>query len=611
MAANARIATQIHSHAETDIIAESQTDFKYPARNVLVLPVSAVWRTNSALGGFLHGDFGSEKVVTFVSLLGHNFDEAQTLTITIELSNNSDLSNPTYQQTFGLAQLVGITNDTSFPGVWNVWDIVAPKSRYWSIDITQPGNPDNYIEVGRIIFGEYWEPDVNFDYGYRLSVTDNSQISRTTNNVMRVIAKPKTRQVSATISHMEALEEIELNELAVGHEIFWSAYPESASPYDRLEQQHTLCGMLASQVPVGRQNARDRAVTIQLMDGSVIGTASSGAASAQNNTLWLRVRNNLSDVQDVNDACDNLGLFVRFPRMNYLDNSSFAIWQRGETFTGESGTGFAPDRWQIRHDVLSSETWSASRIENVDSGDPYIGAATVLRMSCSGASDEFGVQQTIVGESVFQLSEIKLTLSFWWYGGSQGVTLDNIVWRENFDGLGFTDYAFDPPTLSVPAGTWVRYEGTILTPNLTGTPDPEPKLMVRISALNPGLLTNMEFGIPKLEVGERSTRWEPVPNAEEWNRALHHYAVGEANSGQEAYFSGDINNNRQYSAQCTFQNTMYRVPNLILTHVSSSNFPASPGTTQVGDGGFLETRTSNGSGTGSFFRTAWTADTGF
>lgn len=47
------------------------------------------------------------------------------------------------------------------------------------IDLSDAANPDPYIEVSRLIIGDYWSPVYNTSFGISLGIVDNSEHSRT------------------------------------------------------------------------------------------------------------------------------------------------------------------------------------------------------------------------------------------------------------------------------------------------------------------------------------------------------------------------------------------------------------------------------------------------
>lgn len=52
-------------------------------------------------------------------------------------------------------------------------------AQYWRIEINDTGNPDGFVEIGRLFFGRVFEPEKGFEVGAEISWDDKSEINQT------------------------------------------------------------------------------------------------------------------------------------------------------------------------------------------------------------------------------------------------------------------------------------------------------------------------------------------------------------------------------------------------------------------------------------------------
>lgn len=115
----------------------------------------------------LHVDFGEEKTVGIVSLLGHNFREGVVNAITIILRDGANVL---------VDRIDVVFNQPPSPGVVPLWlppaDSLFPKHfyyvypetfdnvRYMTVEIAYEGSgaTGNTIQVGRLWAGPFWQP---------------------------------------------------------------------------------------------------------------------------------------------------------------------------------------------------------------------------------------------------------------------------------------------------------------------------------------------------------------------------------------------------------------------------------------------------------------------
>ena len=132
-----------------------------PDDNVVHDFVAKKWRTTGDTGQWIKFDLGSAKKITMAALFGHNLTSGAT--VTLQANSEDSWGTPLYSQAM----------------TWNAKAIVKfidETYRWWRITFEDGSNPDEYIEVGRICAGEYYEPGVNVNQDLQKKIIDPSVI---------------------------------------------------------------------------------------------------------------------------------------------------------------------------------------------------------------------------------------------------------------------------------------------------------------------------------------------------------------------------------------------------------------------------------------------------
>jgi len=120
-----------------------------PATNVTQIWKSRVWRATGCASEWIKFDFGAAAAVRAFVLVGHNLTAAATIKIQ---ANATDVwTSPSIDQvvTYHAANLVYL------------WTTDQPY-RFWRVTLADPGNPNGYVEAGRIFLGQTTTPDRNY-----------------------------------------------------------------------------------------------------------------------------------------------------------------------------------------------------------------------------------------------------------------------------------------------------------------------------------------------------------------------------------------------------------------------------------------------------------------
>jgi len=112
------------------------------------------------------------------------------------------------------------------------------------IDVWSPQSPEGYLEISRLVAGNYWSPEYNADYGAQLLVQDSSEDYRTAAGDLKTARGSTSDKLSITLAHLTPMDRARLmrilRENGKGKAMLFSLFPENADPL--LEQDHMLYG---------------------------------------------------------------------------------------------------------------------------------------------------------------------------------------------------------------------------------------------------------------------------------------------------------------------------------------------------------------------------------
>lgn len=111
----------------------------------------------------------------------------------------------------------------------------------YRITIMDSGNPDGYLQVGRLFAGRYYSPEYNPSYGLTLTWQDFGENVRTESGSLRTIGRGQARQVSfdLDILQRQGLSALttELSRGGKESDVYISIYPERGGT---LEASHAF-----------------------------------------------------------------------------------------------------------------------------------------------------------------------------------------------------------------------------------------------------------------------------------------------------------------------------------------------------------------------------------
>lgn len=198
-----------------------------------------VWRSTGTADQVLEAKFGQAAQVGALALVRHNF--SGNARIRMELMFNNEVIYDTgmrpLPESMGLGVFRagidpwGITYSNDLPNASTVlWapDVGANGYRF---TIQDPKNADGFVEVGRIVCGETFSPEINADYGLRLDWVDSTEQMRTEAGTLRSVGGNLFRRLEIDLSMLSDRQRGELTNLMVKSgkrgDVFVSAFPSA------------------------------------------------------------------------------------------------------------------------------------------------------------------------------------------------------------------------------------------------------------------------------------------------------------------------------------------------------------------------------------------------
>lgn len=272
------------------------------------------------------------------------------------------------------------------------------------------------------------------------------------------------------------------------------------------------------------------------------------------------------------------------PRENLLDNPTFDLWGRGETFSSVTvdNTNLA-ERWQA---WMSGDTGTISRgslDSSLSRNTPFKGKS-VMDFATAGADDFAGFQTVFYNEEALRkFADQEVTISCYGVGALPSVIRLSVTM--DYGSGGSADEQLPPALLANPvssANNLTFFSGGTRTPTLEGkTVGTDPKIVFRIDT-NTSEAWAFKPAAVKLEFGNGSTAILPTDLRTERAKASQYFQK----RGGGSDYMVDLYRKTSTSARAvvTFQTPMVKAPdvsivgsitNLRLDNVSSTLTPTS------------------------------------
>ena len=150
------------------------------------------WRTTGDSSEWIKFDLATATKLTCIGIFGHNFTSAAT--VTLEANATDSWGAPSYSQ----ALTIAVDGDSV------VFDrlvfFLDQTYRWWRLTVVDAANPDTYIQIGRIMAGEYYEPPRSVSQGFTIAVMDPSEGGGQAGQQAAYRQQPKYRQAQAAFA---------------------------------------------------------------------------------------------------------------------------------------------------------------------------------------------------------------------------------------------------------------------------------------------------------------------------------------------------------------------------------------------------------------------------
>lgn len=133
-------------------------------------------------------------------------------------------------------------------GAYGVVWFPIKAARKIEVLISDPDNPMGYLEAGRLVVGNYWEPERNCDWGVMVGVQDNARHERNHGGDLFTESGARFRKVGFNLSAMSEGDRSSfmnyLRGVGMTGPALVSIFPESSDP--TLEQTYMVYGKLSA-----------------------------------------------------------------------------------------------------------------------------------------------------------------------------------------------------------------------------------------------------------------------------------------------------------------------------------------------------------------------------
>lgn len=278
---NLRIIYQNLIDLSTTTITASSTQNGTSLNNLKQDTKSAVWRSTSSTQASFILDFGTQKtlgglVLAFsnlagsgatIRLVGYNASNTPSftgnvLTTGIPSSFNTgpvsccpwnNLNLPTWGTNPAGSSNYSYGGGTYARAWLNSTQATTPV-RYLGIEISDPTNTAGFIEISRMIVGDYWSPTYNTGYDIESGIKDLSEHLRTEGGDLITKRGPRFRTLNFDLKWLKGSDRKEMTKIFLGNGIskplFVSLFPDSTGVDEDFHREgiHQIYGKMV-QIP--------------------------------------------------------------------------------------------------------------------------------------------------------------------------------------------------------------------------------------------------------------------------------------------------------------------------------------------------------------------------
>ena len=209
------------NRADGGILSGGSWTATLPLANLQDRQVTKVARTtDTALASTqADADLGQQRTVSLVAFLRHNLTQSGRWRI--RLSDVADFVTILYDTGWQdiWPEITPFGQDLWGEFVWggkldpdeaqgygiSAYHVLATSvfARHVRVELDDQGNPDGYLEAGRLIVSPSWQPSRNLAYGWTLRHVDESRRVRSRGGQLYVDVAPKRRRLEFTIPYLD------------------------------------------------------------------------------------------------------------------------------------------------------------------------------------------------------------------------------------------------------------------------------------------------------------------------------------------------------------------------------------------------------------------------
>lgn len=167
-----RLAYNFDTWDAATISSSSEASSDLADDNLVHDHVGKPWRSSTDNNEYAVFDLGVATNIKMIGIFKHNLSASATVTLDADSAAtfDSDGGNPEYTQALTIA------TDADGNPLPRIVYFLNQTYRYWRITFSDyTTNPDGYIQVGRIVGGDYYQPTRSIDEGYSISLADPSE----------------------------------------------------------------------------------------------------------------------------------------------------------------------------------------------------------------------------------------------------------------------------------------------------------------------------------------------------------------------------------------------------------------------------------------------------
>jgi hypothetical protein len=163
--------------ADSAAVTASSSAADHPVSNIGIRWPGRTWRSTGVAAEWVKFNLGSAQNIKALIIFNHNFQLGAT--VKIQANSSDDWAAPP----------IDVTLTVTAEKITYYW-AASQAYQWWRISIADAGNPDGYVEIGRVFLGGYFEPTRNHDNNWSMPWIDPSVISASTGDQASADVKP-------------------------------------------------------------------------------------------------------------------------------------------------------------------------------------------------------------------------------------------------------------------------------------------------------------------------------------------------------------------------------------------------------------------------------------